>query len=100
MLAGGALSGLLNGKEREAARFDGDRGEFRQLVLTKRGKVVEDSVKKGRQGQMRCEHKKDEVVMRQHASAKWNAKWTGISARNWADFSWIACGVYAVLLVT
>ena len=26
MLAGGALSGLLNGKERESARFDGDRG--------------------------------------------------------------------------
>ena len=46
--------------------------------------MVENSVKGGRQGQMRCEQKKDEVVVRQHASAKWNAKWTGLSARNWA----------------
>ena len=61
---------------------------------------MEHSVKEGRQGQMRCEYKKDEVVVRQQASAKWNAKWTGNSARNWAHFSWIVCGVYAVLLVT
>lgn len=48
MLAEGALSALLSGKER-------DRGEFRQQVLTKKGKVEENSVKEGRQGQMRCE---------------------------------------------
>ena len=69
MLAGGTLSGLLSGKER-------DTGGIRQLVLTKKGKVVENSVKEGRQGQMRCEQKTDEVIVRQHASAKWNAKWT------------------------
>ena len=63
MLAGGTLSGLLSGRER-------DRGGIRQLVLTKRGKVVENSVKEGRQGQMRCEQKTDKVVARQHASAK------------------------------
>ena len=63
MLAEGALSALLSGKER-------DRGGFRQLVLTKRGKVVENSGKEGSQGQMRCEQKTNEVVVRQHASAK------------------------------
>ncbi len=100
MLAEGTISGLLSGKERERARFDGDKGGFRQLVLTKRGKVVENSVKEGTEGQMRCKHKENRVIVSQHASAKWNAKWTGNSARYWAHFPWIVCGVYAVLLVT
>ena len=63
MLAEGTLSGLLSGKEP-------DRGKFRQQVLAKKGKVVENSGKAGRQGQMRCEQKTNEVVVRQHASAK------------------------------
>ena len=98
MLAGGTFSGLLSGTERDSARFDGDRGGFRQQVLTKRGKVVQNSVKKGTDGQMRREHKRQSSS--KSNCAKWNAKWTGIPARYWAHLSWIVCGVYAVLLVT
>lgn len=63
MLAGGTLSGLLSGRQR-------DRGGIRRQVLTKKGKVVENSVKEGRQGQMRCKQKTDEVIVRQHAQCQ------------------------------